>query len=229
MKPYKLASHKIWSVKPEERPEILKLDWNESTIPPSPKVAEYLNKILSEPSFFNLYPTTYNEKFLELLSDYTGLPQENLQYFASSDALHEYICKVFISVGDPVMILGPSYDNFRLTCQANGAEVYFSNYNDDFSFDAKRFEKNIDEFRCACGYFSEYDINTLDEIVPIINVKYQTMAYFGFEKSELQNFVLRNRIVGLDRIVPFGETTAFALKWDGYNLIETFSRIPSVL
>ena len=143
LKPYKLASHKIWSVKPEERPEILKLDWNESTIPPSPKVAEYLNKILSEPSFFNLYPTTYNEKFLELLSDYTGLPQENLQYFASSDALHEYICKVFISVGDPVMILGPSYDNFRLTCQANGAEVYFSNYEDDFSFNAQKFENDI--------------------------------------------------------------------------------------
>lgn len=152
LKPYKLASHKIWSVKPEERPEILKLDWNESTIPPSPKVAEYLNKILSEPSFFNLYPTTYNEKFLELLSDYIGLPKENLQYFASSDALHEYICKVFISVGDPVMILGPSYDNFRLTCQANGAEVYFSNYNDDFSFDAKKFEKDIYDKEPAVVY-----------------------------------------------------------------------------
>ncbi len=93
----------------------------------------------------------------------------------------------------------------------------------------KELPKNIDEFRCACGYFSEYDIDSLDEIVPIISVKYQTMAYYGFEKEELQSFVLRNRIVGLDRIVPFGETTAFALKWDGYNLIETFSRIPSII
>lgn len=143
LKPYKLASHKIWSVEPEKRNEILKLDWNESTIPPSPKVNEFLHKLLDEPSFFNLYPTTYNEEFLELLSKYTEMPKENLQYFASSDALHEYICKVFISVGDPVMILGPSYDNFRLTCQANGAEVYFSYYNDDFSFDAKKFEDDI--------------------------------------------------------------------------------------
>ncbi len=93
----------------------------------------------------------------------------------------------------------------------------------------KELPKNIDEFRCACGYFSEYDIDSLDEIVPIISVKYQTMAYFGFEKDELQDFVLKNRIIGLDRIVPFGETTAFALKWDGYNLIDTFSRIPSIL
>lgn len=93
----------------------------------------------------------------------------------------------------------------------------------------KELPKNIDEFRCACGYFSEYDIDTLDEIIPIVSVKYQTLAYFGVEKEALKDFVLRNCPVGLDRIVPFGETTAFALKWDGYNLIETFSRIPSIL
>ena len=35
LKPYKLASNKIWSVELEERPEILKLDWNEASISPS--------------------------------------------------------------------------------------------------------------------------------------------------------------------------------------------------
>lgn len=83
---------------------------------------------------------------------------------------------------------------------------------------------NIDEYRCACGYFSEYDIDRLDEMVPIVNEKYQTLAYYGVEKDTLQDFVLRNRLRGLDRIVPMGETTAFSLKWDGYNLIDTFSR-----
>ena len=93
----------------------------------------------------------------------------------------------------------------------------------------KELPKNIDEFRCACGYFSEYDIDKLEEILPIVSIKYQTMAYYGFEPEELREFVLKYRPVGLDRIVPFGETTVFALKWDGYNLIETFSRIPSIL
>ena len=143
LKPYKLASHKIWAVEPKEREQILKLDWNEASIPPSPKVRERLHQLLEEPDFFNLYPTTYNKRLHEALSNFTGLPKENLQYFGSSDALHEYVCKVFISVGDPVMILGPSYDNFRLTCQANGAEVFFSNYNDDFTFDANKFENDI--------------------------------------------------------------------------------------
>lgn len=152
LKPYKLASHKIWSVEPEKREDILKLDWNEASIPPSPKVRERIEKILNEPCFFNLYPTTYNEELMTLLSEYVELPKENLQYFGSSDALHEYICKVFISVGDPVMILGPSYDNFRLTCQANGAEVFFSYYNDDFIFSPDKFESDINRIEPAVVY-----------------------------------------------------------------------------
>lgn len=152
LKPYKLASHKIWSVKPEERLDILKLDWNEASVPPSPKVKERISQILDEPCFFNLYPSTYNDELLTLLSNYVGLPKENIQYFGSSDALHEYICKVFISVGDPVMILGPSYDNFRLTCQANGADVFFTYYNDDFSFDAQKFEAGINKIEPAVVY-----------------------------------------------------------------------------
>lgn len=152
LKPYKLASHKIWSVSPEERTSILKLDWNEATIPPSPKVEERIEKLLQEPCFFNLYPATYNEELYQLLSEYVELPKENIQYFGSSDALHEYICKVFISVGDPVMILGPSYDNFRLTCQANGADVFFSYYNDDFTFDAGKFEDDICRIEPAVVY-----------------------------------------------------------------------------
>ena len=87
---------------------------------------------------------------------------------------------------------------------------------------------NIEDFRCACGYFSEYDIDDLDEMAKVITPKYQTLAYYGVEKDALQNLVFSNRLTGLDRIVPVGETTAFSLKWDGYNLIDTLSRIITV-
>lgn len=93
----------------------------------------------------------------------------------------------------------------------------------------KELPKNIEDFRCACGYFSEKTISSLDEIALIVSIKYQSLGYFGFGKEELHDFVIRNRFQGLDRIVPIGETTAFALTWDGYNLIDTFTRRPSVL
>lgn len=88
---------------------------------------------------------------------------------------------------------------------------------------------NIDDFRCSCGYFSEKTIESLDEISPIVSIKYQTLGYFGFEKKELTDFVYKKRFQGLDRIVPIGETTTFSLTWDGFNLIEMFTRIPSIL
>ena len=88
---------------------------------------------------------------------------------------------------------------------------------------------DIDLFRCTGGYFTEYTAQSLDEIAPIVNTKYQTLAYFGFEHDELRDFVLRNRLIGIDRIVPFGETTTFSLTWDGINLIERMSRIIDIL
>lgn len=93
----------------------------------------------------------------------------------------------------------------------------------------KEVPMNIEDFRCACGYFSEKTISSLDEIAHLITIKYQTLGYYGFERGEMVKFVRKNRFLGLDRIVPIGETTAFTLTWDGYNLIDTFTRIPSVL
>lgn len=93
----------------------------------------------------------------------------------------------------------------------------------------KEVPMNTEDFRCACGYFSEKTISSLDEIAHLITIKYQTLGYYGFERGEMVKFVRKNRFLGLDRIVPIGETTAFALTWDGYNLIDTFTRIPSVL
>ena len=89
--------------------------------------------------------------------------------------------------------------------------------------------QDIDSFRCAGGYFTEYTARSLDEVAPIVNEKYQTLAYYGFTQQELADFVLRIRLTGIDRIVPFGETTAFSLTWDGMNLIERMSRIVDII
>ena len=85
-------------------------------------------------------------------------------------------------------------------------------------------EENIEKFRCNSGYFSEYHAASLNELVSIINPKYQTLSYYGVPKKELVEFISSERPNGIDRIVPIGKTTDFSLIWDGYDLINTLSR-----
>ncbi len=88
---------------------------------------------------------------------------------------------------------------------------------------------DIDEHRCAGGFFIEYADKTLDALVPVVKRKYQTLSYIGVEKEELRRFVVENGLHGIDRIAPVGHTMDFALTWDGYDLIRTLSRRISVL
>ncbi len=217
VKPYKLASHKIWTVESTKRSHILKLDWNEATIPPTPLVAKRLKTLLEGPSFFNLYPTTYNNELLEKLSSYVGLSVENIQYFGSSDALHEYLCKVYISVGDPVMILGPSYDNFRLTCQANGAEVFYSNYTENFTFNASQFESDIASKEPALVYICNPNnptgnLHTMQYIESLLQSFPDTLflideAYYEFSGLTVKDLVLKYDNILISRTM----SKAFAL------------------
>jgi len=89
--------------------------------------------------------------------------------------------------------------------------------------------KDIDEFRCTSGYFSEYKATSLFELSKIIDRKYQTLSYYGIEKADLIQFITQTKPNGIDRIVPIGKTTDFSLTWDGFNLIETLSRRIEIL
>lgn len=137
LKPYRSVSQEIWEKDPHEWDGILKLDWNESTIEPSIKIRKAIEKYWDEYNFLHLYPCTYNSELLRVISSFANVPSENIQYFSSSDSLHEYICKCYIQINDTVLLLWPSYDNFRLTAEANGARIFHSemSYNYEISLD----------------------------------------------------------------------------------------------
>ena len=84
---------------------------------------------------------------------------------------------------------------------------------------------NIHSYRGSCGYFFEYDAKNLSEIIHIISNKYQTLTYFGLEKLSLKNFVIDNKLNGIDRIVPIGKALEMSLIWDGFDIIRSLSRI----
>ena len=89
----------------------------------------------------------------------------------------------------------------------------------------KNLSKNNDEFRGVSGLFFEYETHGIEKIKDIINEKYQTLTYFGFDKINLRNFILEKRLKGIDRIVPIGRALDMSLIWDGKDLINHLSRI----
>jgi hypothetical protein len=86
----------------------------------------------------------------------------------------------------------------------------------------------VDSLRGRCGYFYEYFAKSLDNIKHIVNEKYQTLTYYGFEKSTLSSFVLTSKLSGIDRIVPIGSAMDISIIWDGFDLVERLSRICDV-
>ena len=152
IKPYTVASHKIWAVEPAERSQILKLDWNEATIPPSPLVRQRLMALMEEEDVFRLYPSTFNEALMARLAEYSGLPEENIQYFGGSDDLHEYLARAYLKEGDRVLILWPSYDNFRLTAESTGARLFYAELGEDFAFDETDFRRRMEAVKPRLVY-----------------------------------------------------------------------------
>jgi len=82
-----------------------------------------------------------------------------------------------------------------------------------------------DVIRGKWGLFYEYDAKNIKDFENIVNYKYQTLSYFGFDKKLLKNLVIKNHLTGIDRIVPIGQTLNIDLIWDGYDVLSSLSRI----
>ncbi len=74
------------------------------------------------------------------------------------------------------------------------------------------------------GLFLEVDIDSLDDLINILDKKDQTITAFGFSSEELAKFIEEQLPTGVDRIVPFGEALAFSTVWDGYDLLFEMTR-----
>jgi hypothetical protein len=83
---------------------------------------------------------------------------------------------------------------------------------------------DLTRFRGKGGYFYEYDLQNLEELIPFINTKYQTITYFGLDSKNVKEIILKYRLRGIDRIVPVGTALDIGLTWDGYDLIDMLSR-----
>ena len=146
IKPYSLVSQKSWKLPPKDT---FKLDWNEGDFQIHRQVQkDLINFIKKKP--LNWYPNLVDENLIDdLLSlEKNKINASMIQYFPGSDTIHKTVVNCFLKENNRVLIIKPSYDNFRYLCEINGIQVEYFKLNEDgiINFDLlnEAIKNNID-------------------------------------------------------------------------------------
>ncbi len=100
-----------------------------------------------------------------------------------------------------------------------------TNTNNIYRVQINTLPDSILELNGKYGYFHEYSTSDISIIEKLMDIKIQTLTYFGVNKEELYNVVYNAGNVGIDRIVPIGTALDIGIVWDGYDMIYTLSKI----
>lgn len=103
--------------------EHYKLDWNESTLPPSPKVRKALQVGLDGMVNLNYYPQLFAHDLRLRLQTYVGFPADHILVTNGSDDALDLLSKTYLNSGDRVLSPYPTYAHFLLFAQARGAII----------------------------------------------------------------------------------------------------------
>lgn len=174
----------------------------------------------------------YNDTYL---TDQNACTSPRLMYWLGSgdslqqaqdrfwQAVHSYAASRYSL--EPVVAVDKLTAAYRAALQLPGSRIVPMEDNLAVRIQLASLSGEIEENRCAGGFFLEYAAETLDDLIPVVKRKYQTLSYLGLDKDALRRFVRDNRLTGIDRIAPVGSTMDFSLTWDGIDLIRTLSRV----
>lgn len=101
----------------------LKLDWNESTVPPSPRVLEAIQSFLSNTHHLNWYPVLNSANLAEKLADFYDVSSDQILVTNGSDDALNTVCATYLEPGDTVLVASPTYQHFLVFAQSRGADI----------------------------------------------------------------------------------------------------------
>jgi len=126
------------------QPEILKLDANETTIPPSPLVAARLQAAIQSGAVAS-YPDPEAIAVRQRLAEYASRPVSNVLAFNGSDTTLDCAVRALTAPGDRVCICSPCYDRFRVFAATYGSTIDSIYSADPFTADVGRLLEGVDE------------------------------------------------------------------------------------
>ena len=138
------------------------------------------------------------------------------------DVVHDYIKEQYKV--EPIIATDKLLTAYQVAIDLENVTIVRSGDNliQRIKFDS--LPENLSEYTCPGGSFIEYNSETLEDLVPIITDKYQTLTYIGLDSEWLTDWIISHGLSGIDRIVPNGKASDFMFTWDGYNVIDMMSR-----
>ena len=172
--------------------EIIKLDANENLYGPSPLV----RTALSDLDFPHIYPDPENRALRKALSDFTGVPSENIFAGAGSDEIIDLIMRLFIDQGDNIIDCPPTFGMYSFDAAVNGAETIVIERKDDFTLDLEAIIEAVSMYLPKMlfiaspnnpdgGLISDEELRTLLALPIIVILDEAYIEFAGIEKSRL--------------------------------------------
>ena len=122
----------------------------------------------------------------------------------------------------PVQVVGKLSKSYQIAANSD-VKIIKNRSNHLTRVELKELDHHIINYKYNSGFFLEYSIQDIREILPICSEKCQTVTYLGLNKKDFDVFISSSP-KGVDRIVPMGKSMDFSLVWDGHDLIRELSR-----
>jgi histidinol-phosphate aminotransferase len=125
----------------EGRRGLLRLDFNENTVGPSPKVLEALKKL--NDSDIAAYPEY--QRFENKLAAFLGVDKNELLISNATDEAIMVVMQTYIEKGDEIILPVPTFSMFRFYAQIQGAKLTEVLYKRNLNFPTKSVVGNINK------------------------------------------------------------------------------------
>ncbi len=118
---------------------IIRLNGNENPYGPSPKVAAALGDYQN----FNYYPDPGQRNLRRVLSDYLNVEPERIVAGNGSDELIDLLLRIYVGVGDNVIIPTPTFGMYTFSTGICGGETISVERDDTFEIDLEAMKSAI--------------------------------------------------------------------------------------
>lgn len=122
---------------PQGKTDVIKLNTNENPYPPSPRVFEAIQRVLTGDSL-RKYPDPLGWKFRHTTAKVLGVAAENIVIGNGSDEILTMIVRAIVPEGGVVVAPTPSYILYQTLAQIQGASFTSIPFESDWTLDSRK-------------------------------------------------------------------------------------------